>query len=730
MFCFSFQMFILFKTSNVVFLSIQSSESTNNNTLDIKGTTACNFNSRNSCEINEMEVKLAGMHSNVGCMEADLAEYDLRASMIAEGSSSDDTDTILEEEEPPEEESVAETGGSGGSEKGNPECNGAEADDSINENSTTDLLHEIAQTINAIEEAQGGVRVDYNEVTEADMNDFEIEDFDFGLPVESEEPGITAPTLHMHMPETMTSPIAEGAEGCEQESFTFDADAKSSVEGEFGVEDDSVESTAVLTPKDAHMQQPSDPSLNAASLEIVPLNFSKADVILDASALSVKSQARDESDLKDPKIANGEPIPSNMGNLPLEVTVEATGDMSPTEPANSSIQLDGNARVEVLAAEPSALDGNIVVPDSAITLPKVKTANVVELDTNSKPAKVKKRKSGGFHFHLPKFGGKKSSRHSDVSLDTNDLEDDLPSVAMDAATMNTEDEVKVDVAMKLESSVSMDVDVDKSSLQPDTGVDPSGSNTVEVNLPKSAINVEPDTSGVIGADLNVDIDVDTSEAVVAIGVAKDSARKQSPEITTDGNMSVVAASAKTPSPPKRRRQVKKAFTLPSLHFKPSKSPGKVSPSTASPPPGIDSAYSVNGEVSMSMPLPSSEYVTSDAPAGMVSLPDAPSTSADGELSLSAPSSPAFSSGGAGGVGIRAGIFLQGDSTTGPDAEGAVDIPHVTVEGKGDHKLELDPSSTADEFNGDLQGSPGAEGKPIMPYNLLGGFRICKCWMVA
>ncbi|XP_072041312.1 uncharacterized protein [Amphiura filiformis] len=465
---------------------------------------------QNSNEMNAMdaiEVKLAGMHSNIGFMEADIAEADLRASLILEEPPPDlDLDKTADKEKV-----VADTNAFLA---GDVDVDVA-VDVAADDNSTSALLEEIAQTIHAIEEAGG------KDSSGGDMN--------FSLELDDDDEDLYVPKLDLGDMSDDSDTIQEEDEDVD------DGDGDLGIKGEI---DFSGASTKVLVGND--VEEPNGEAHTDGSLEGgIDLDIGESgerDLSPKGVELSVPHTKRVDGDGGDTNV-----VPPGGEVKPDNVEVNLDIDQPGTE------QIDNKSKVEI----PSA---NV----------NVKTTGNIDANVGDKK---KKNTKGGFHFHFPWFGGKKAStsKNADVSLDTDDLiggdaqNGDIqngPQVTMVAgvkddgntATLHVVTDANVKREIHVKRSASLDMKAPKKPPR-DPSVDSSDISSLEldvnVSLPKplsevNGIRLEgdtkmPDVDGQIGdpsikiepqLDIDVkmtkpDLEVDIKDPIMDIDLQQD-----------------------------------------------------------------------------------------------------------------------------------------------------------------------------------------------------------------
>ena len=358
--------------------------------------------------MNTIEVKLAGMHSNIGFMEADLAEADFRNSIILD-------------------DSVAEVDTTADKERVLTECNDlgdSELDVDVKGevNSTSALLDEIAQTISAIEEAHGVGYEGQHGTFEVQDGVYEVQDGvdgEIAYNVDTGEPEIDyIPKFNLDMSGEETFVIHESVE-----EDNGDVD-NINVKLDFEDVGDETETKGNLPEEDLDV----DFNANAKLVEG-----------------KVGSSINAKTDEIDPPAAE---LPSPFANGSggeVEINVD-TGEQVPvTPPTSGDVSANGVELIADVNAE--------IPPDSShvkfdlgkndtTTDVKIPSTNVTKSVDHDKPGD--KKKKGGFHFNFPWFGNKKptathtdtpvgtdvaiDTKHAaDVSLDT----DDLPEVPVD-----------------------------------------------------------------------------------------------------------------------------------------------------------------------------------------------------------------------------------------------------------------------------------------------------------
>ena len=355
--------------------------------------------------MNTIEVKLAGMHSNIGFMEADLAETDFRNSIILEDSVAE-VDTTADKERV-----LAECNDLGDSE--------LDVDVKDDVNSTSALLDEIAQTISAIEEAHGVGYEGQHGTFEVQDGVYEVQDGvdgEIAYNVDTGEPEIDyIPKFNLDIPGGETFVIHEGVE-----EDNGDVD-KNNVKLDFEDLGDEMNTKGNLPEGDLDI----DINANAKLVE------GNIDSSIDAKT----------DEINPPTAELPSPFANGSGGE-VEINVD-TGEQVFVSPPTSG---DGVNGVELTADPNSEIPpdsshvkfdlGKNETGDTTTDNVKIPSTNVTKSVDHDKPGD--KKKKGGFHFNFPWFGSKKptathtdkpdvtdvavDTKHAaDVSLDTDDL---------------------------------------------------------------------------------------------------------------------------------------------------------------------------------------------------------------------------------------------------------------------------------------------------------------------
>ncbi len=489
-------------------------------------------------DMNTIEVKLAGMHSNIGCMEADLAEADLRASLILEEPPPDldldvtaDKEKLLADTNALLEGHVAvDVDVKGDSTSDDREKIVADSNELLESgvdvdlpgddtNSTSALLEEIAQTIHAIEEAGGGDDSGGGMNFSLEMDDDEEEELD-------------VPKLDLGDMSEDSDTIPEEDEDVEEEDDDADTGVKGGIDLQIsGASTKALAGSIAETPNDnAHIN---------GSL--------KADVDFNIGEPK-------ESDLSDDDVKASVPIVE--GNLSDDMDI-ASGDI---KAPSSSAKID----VDLEKAKTKQIDdvSKVKVPSANV---EAKTSNNINTNVANKK---KKSTKGSFHFHFPWFGSKKppTSKHADVSLDTDDLIGDIPNngpqVTMVAgvkdggntATLHvvTEPQFKTELTRSASFEVKppkkpprdpsvdssdisgLELDVDLSFQKPSCDVN-GGNLNGTIDMPDADVNIEGPSLKIepqMDVDVKPDIDADIQCLSMDVDLKKE-ADLQDPSVDVD-----------------------------------------------------------------------------------------------------------------------------------------------------------------------------------------------------